>query len=218
MKPTLVLTILLIAINALYGQNSLENHNQAVAHYNKALKLVEQKNYMEAFPLLNNTIKLDSTFRDGYILVTQAAFESRQTETARTCLEKGVTVFTDDDEIIYYLAKIYQLEKKYPKAIETYTKAIEYAKLNGEEFPLVYDYYAGRGTCYLIQKQLTNALTDFDYSIKLDETKSAVYNNRGQALYQLKRINEACQSWQKAIELGDNNAASYIQKLCSKTK
>ena len=29
--------------------------------------------------------------------------------------------------------------------------------------------------------------------------------------------NEACQSWQKARDLGDNNAETYIKKLCLKT-
>ena len=217
MKYTFLFIFLFTIISATKAQISIESHNNAVENFNKAILLLEQKNFQAAFPLFAATIASDSTFRAAYIHVTQAAFESRQTDVARLCLEKGITVFSDDDEIIYYLAKIYQLERKYQQAIDTYSMAIEYAKVNGEEFPIVYDYYAGRGTCYLIQKQFEKALSDFDYSIKLDDTKSAVYNNRGQALYQLKRHNEACQSWQKARDLGDNNAETYIKKLCLKT-
>lgn len=217
MKRAFLFIFLFTIIATTKAQNSIDKHNSAVETYNKAIILLEQKDFQAAFPLFAATIALDSTFRDAYIYVTQAAFESRQTDVARLCLEKGVTVYTDDDEIIYYLAKIYQIERKYQQAIDTYSKAIEFAKVNGEEFPIVYDYYAGRGSCYLIQKQFEKALTDFDYSIKLDDTKSAVYNNRGQALYQLKRHNEACQSWQKARDLGDTNADTYIKKLCIKT-
>jgi len=214
MNKLLLILSLLTICNFSYGQIMLDDHNEAVEFINDSQVLIQNKQYNEAIPKLEAAVKLDSTIRDAYLLIYKAGYYARNTETPKLYLKKAKSIFLEDDEIVYYLGKIYQTEKDYDNALIEFNYAIKYSKENGENYPIVYDYYASRGVCYLNQDKYEKALEDLNYSLKLNDTKGSVYANRGLALYKLKKYDEACTSWNRARELGITSVENYITKYC----
>lgn len=213
-----LIALFIVLCNSVNAQvtvdTSVDNYNLSVKYLREGKDLFEKGNYDEAIAKMESSIKLNPGLKDAYYAMYNVALESGNYEITKTYFNKAKSVFEDDDEIIFYLGQLYQKEKNYTKAFLEYNQAIAYAKKNGEDYPVVSDYYANRGICYLRQKKYTEALADFDYSIKLNEMKKGVYANRGFALYKLKRLNEACKSWSKAYELGQTSTKKYIDKYC----
>ncbi len=204
----------MILAGPINGQVSLEDYNSAVELMNKAKTSINDKRYQEAIVELESAIKLDSTFRDGYELMYKAGFFSENKEVAKFYLKKAQLIFVEDDEIIYYLGKIIQTEKKYGEAIKVFDEAIKFGKKNGEDYPIVYDYYASRGVCYLRLEKYAEALADFDYAIQLNGKKGSIFANRGIALFKLNKPDEACRSWKIAFSMGESGVQKYIEKNC----
>lgn len=214
MNKLFLLLLLLTAHCFSFGQISNYDHNDAVDLINDSQALIQKKQYNEAISKLENAVKLDSTIRDTYLLIYQAGFYGGNLEIAKSYLKKAKTISLEDDEVAYYLGKIYQQEKNYDAALVEFDEAIKYGKINGEDYPIVYDYYASRGACYLIQEKYQEALDDLNYSLKLNSTKGSVYMNKATALFKLNSKEEACISWRKAYELGVNSAKDFIIKNC----
>ncbi len=214
MKKGLLLLALICLSGLSYSQILLDDHNKAVDCLHQAQELLQNEQYQEAIPQLEQALAIDSTLRDGYLLLFTACYNTKNTETPKRYLKKAKTIFEEDDEVIYYLGKVYQLEKDYDNAIAEFTEAIRWSNQNGQDYPIVYDYYASRGACYLMQSRYEEALTDFDDSLKLNDTKPAVYANRGFALRNLNRPVEACDSWIKAYDLGLTSVKRYLDMYC----
>lgn len=189
-------------------------HNKAVEKLNLAKELMAQESYAEAIQHLKSAVELDSSMRASYMLIYEAGYVSGNTQVARDYLEKAKTIFLEDDEVIYYLAKVYQKEKNYLAALGEFTLAIKYSKVNGEDLPIIYDYYASRGVCYLKQNKYQKALDDFNDALKLNEMEGSIYVNRGYALYKLEQHDAGCKSWQKAFDLGHTYVQKYLDKFC----
>ncbi|WP_340198947.1 tetratricopeptide repeat protein [Ascidiimonas sp. W6] len=112
------------------------------------------------------------------------------------------------------MGKVYQKEKKLDLAIEELSEAIRFGKINGEDYPIVYDYHSNRGACYLKKNMYSQALEDFNYALKLNDSNANIYANKGVALYKLKKVKAACESWQRALELGQKSVQNYIDNKC----
>lgn len=215
MNRFLLVLLLLVVFHEVNSQIQKDNHNLSVDYIRNAKTLIIDERYNEAIFELKLAIKLDSTIRDAYLLMYKASYYADETDTIKVYLKKAKTIFVEDDEIIYCLAKVYQIEKDYENALIEYSEAIKFGKINGEDIPGFYDYYASRGVCFLFQNKYNEAINDFNNSIRFDATKGSVYANKGIALYKLKKNDEACKSWDQAFELGETSVAEYIEKLCT---
>jgi tetratricopeptide (TPR) repeat protein len=74
-------------------------------------------------------------------------------------------IFEEDDEMSYYLGNILQRENRIAEAINAYSDAIAYSKINGEDYPLVWAYHFNRGNCFLKSNQFEKAIPDYTYAI-----------------------------------------------------
>lgn len=217
MKHTIIFLFGLLGFSLMAtSQITFDDYIIANSHINKAREEISNKDYNNAIKNLRIAIKADSTNRDAYLLSFTACFQANDFNSGVELLSKGKSTYYDDDEIIYYLGKIYQSHKEYDNAIAEYSQAITFSKENGEDYPIVYDYYSSRGICYFNKERYIEALADFDYSIKLNSTKGSIFINRGFTLYNLNKKIEACKSWEIAIQLGENGAKKYIEKYCKK--
>ena len=214
MKIIYYILFILVLAEPITGQVSLEDYNSAVELINKAKTSINDKRYQEAIGALESAIKLDSTLREGYEVMYKAGFYAENKEVAKAYLKRAQSIFVEDDEIIYFLGKIIQTEKKYAEAIKVFDEAIKFGKKNGEDYPIVYDYYASRGICYLRLEKYAEALTDFNYAIQLNGKKGSIFANRGIVLFKLNKPDEACLSWKKAYSLGELSVQKYIEKNC----
>ena len=208
-------TFLIIFFSNAYAQINIDDHLKAIdLVFDGRIKLIEGEQE-EAIIKLKNAIVLDSTIREAYIFLNHALFETNKVEEQIENLKKSKIVFREDDELCYYLGKVYQSKKEYDKAISEYSDAIKYSKINGEDFEIVYSYYASRGTCFLKKKMYSKSLADFEYALKLNSSESSIYANKGFALYKLKKTKEACESWKTSLELGESQMTKYISKYCN---
>ncbi len=214
MKIIFFATILFLSTHFVSGQiafsdfeASLELNNLARAEFNK-------KQYNTAINYLQKAIKLDSTNRSAHINLCLAYYQKKEFELMYSHLEQAKQIFLEDDEIFYHSGNALQKLGKLSDAIDSYSQAIKYSKVNGEDFPLVYAYYLNRGICFFHQQKYELALEDFNYTLKLNENSSPAYSNRGHIYFILKKTDEACADWKRAKELGESKVSPYITKHC----
>ncbi len=213
-KISLIFLLLATSTRIILGQTDLNAINQPIDLLNQANADIENGNYETAVQKLIASIRLNPKLREAYSSLNTACSHTNQTSILKSYLLKAAAIFEEDDEICYYLGNIYQHENNLPKAIQEYTKAIQYSKKNGEEFDLVYAYYQNRASCYLKINEFAKAIPDFNYALKLNEENGAIYANRGIAYYKTGKKAQACQDWKKASQMGVGSASVYLRKYC----
>lgn len=213
-KISLLLMIFSVLSLTGWGQMDVRELNKPIELLAQANANIEKGNYPEAVQELLAAARLNPNLRDIYLSLNTACSYTNQTDILKEYLKKAKTIFLEDDELCYYLANIYQNEGNYTQAIEEYTEAIKYAKINGEDFDLVYAYYQNRANCYLKRNEFAKAIPDFTYALKLQPDNGPTYTNRGIAYYKTGQKTEACKDWRKAQSLGISSAAIYVKRYC----
>lgn len=92
--------------------------------------------------------------------------------------------------------------KDFGKAIELFTKAIEISEQPNHVL------FSNRSACYASSKDFVNALSDAKECVKINPTWAKGYNRLGAAHYGLGDLDEAEQSYKKALELDSANKAA----------
>jgi len=215
MRKILFLILLISSFQSIYCQISVYDRNAAIDLIKESTEDINNAHYAPAIEKLEQAIQLDSSIRQAYVLINQAARSSGNSEMQKVYLNKAIKLYTEDDLFYYYLGKYYMKENQLDTSIYYLSRAVKFSKQNGEDFPAVYDYYASRGICYLKQQHYEKANSDFDAALKLNKLKAGIYVNKGIALFKLNRNTEACLSWNKAKEKGMGNIVQrYIDKYC----
>ncbi|HLM00488.1 MAG TPA: protein kinase [Pyrinomonadaceae bacterium] len=88
--------------------------------------------------------------------------------------------------------------RKFDKAIETYTLAIE---LNPNDYAI----YNNRGAAYHANKEYQKAINDYNKALELNPYHFSAYNNRGAAYEDIGSIEQAVADYRKALELDPEN-------------
>lgn len=192
----------------------IELHNKAIDLVELANTAIDEQDYNLALSQLNQAYQTDSTLRNIFIAYYHLYYDVENTAEQIVSLKKAISIHYDDDQFYYYLGKSYLQQNNLDSAIVKFSKAIEYSKINGEDFELINDYYASRGICFLKKEKYAKSISDFSYAIKLNEFKTSAYANRGVAYYQLNQKSKACESWKKAFEYGEMSVEAYINKFC----
>lgn len=213
-KISALLLWVLTASRICFGQVEINSVNEPVDLLNQANKDIEDGNYTEAVQRLISSIRLNPHIREAYQSLNTACSHTNQNSILKSYLQKAKNIFKEDDEFCYYLGNIYQYEKNYQKAIQEYTLAIQYAKINGEDYELVYAYYQNRANCHLFLNEFSKAISDFSYALKLNQDNGIIYANRGIAYYKTGKRTEACQDWRQASKMGVGAASIYLKRYC----
>jgi tetratricopeptide (TPR) repeat protein len=108
-------------------ENSIEINNAAV-------QMISDGNYETAAKILEKVIIDDPSFHPAYLNFYRAGGQvaSKKEKVIQT-LRDGLLIFEEDDEMAYYLGNILQRENRLSEAINSYTDAINYSKINGED-------------------------------------------------------------------------------------
>ncbi len=214
MNLKISLLFFLFLSRGLYSQISYGSYLDASTLNNSALEDIKWEYYSSSIGKSIMALKYDSLNRVSYVNLNYACHKTGDYELLIGYLEKAKSIFSDDDEILYYTANTYLKLEMIDSAIENYSSAIKYSLINGEDFSLVYAYYLNRGLCYNIQKKYQLALKDFNYSVKLNKNAGAIYANRAFSYFQLMRMDEACADWKLARLLEEKTVDEYIFKYC----
>ncbi len=210
-----LMLICLIRANAQDYTVDFEDRNKTIYLTNDAVKLINNGEFNAAIDSLFKAISIDSTFRATYQTLYKASVLGKNYSiTIIDNLKKGTRIFNDDDELSFYLGELYKFNNEYEIAIQQYTLSINFSKVNGEDFDLVYLYYFNRGNCYLVSEQFQKAIEDYNYSLKLKPNNGNVYTNRGTCYMKVNENSKACDDWRKAYELSVSVASQYLKKYC----
>ena len=98
--------------------------------------------------------------------------------------------------------------KRYDRAIEAYTKAIE---IN----PSDYTFYNNRGLAFYKKRDYDAAVSDFNRAVELNPSDSLTYSNRGVAFEDSGNIEQAIADYRKAVEIdpNDKTARNNLNKI-----
>ncbi len=219
MKVTLLFVIIFSSFSFAVCQKtytvSMGDRNAAIELTTNAIAEISNKNYTEGFNLLRKSIEVDSLFRDAYLRIYHLyTLTHKNTEETLEALEKGKRIFGEDDELFFYCGEIYRLNKIIDKAFYEYSKAIEFAKNNGEDFYLVPYYYLNRGNLFLLSDKFESAINDYNYLLKLDSVSTSGLTNRGFAYFILGEKEKACKDWEMAVKNGFEKANEYYLRHC----
>ncbi len=118
-------------------------------------------------------------------------------------------VNTQVNDVFYYLRGQVALKARvYQRALDDYAEAIE---MNPEELT----YRAELAVVNMRVGRNEEALQVLADAEKIDPSYSEIYRLRGLALIQLKRNSEACDSFNKAKELGNSEVQALIDRYCN---
>jgi len=116
------------------------------------------------------------------------------------------------------IAMAYSLQKadETQKAIEKW-RSIAHS-MEGVDNQVAARAWFSVGYLLFLSQNWTKAISAYDQAIRLDQSSSAAYNNRGSAKNSLGQHEEAIKDFDEAIRLDPNNAAAYINRGNAKSR
>jgi tetratricopeptide (TPR) repeat protein len=95
-------------------------------------------------------------------------------------------------------------------------KAIEYFSKNLKLHPNDPECYIDRANSYFVSKSWDWAIKDYTMSLDLKPVNSDIWLNKGIALLNLGKEEDACHDFRKSLSQGNKRAADYISRVCIK--
>ena len=196
---------------------SIEGRNSSISFANQAMNCLNNGHARESFPFIFEAIRMDSTLHKSYELLYKACLIDKDyPDSVLQNFYIAKRIFELDDEICFYLAELYRLKKNFVKSIPEFTKAIELSKDTEVKSDLVKQYYSGRGFCYLKINRLNDAIVDYSIYLKQAPDDDIILTNRGVCYQKLGKKQLAISDWNKASELGNPTAKTYLKNISNK--
>jgi tetratricopeptide (TPR) repeat protein len=95
-------------------------------------------------------------------------------------------------------------------------KALDYFSKNLKLHPNDADCYVDRANSYFISSTWNYAISDYSMALDIQPANPDVWLNKGIALLNTGKKDDACHDFRKALSLGNKKATSYISKNCIK--
>jgi tetratricopeptide (TPR) repeat protein len=95
-------------------------------------------------------------------------------------------------------------------------KALDYFSKNLKLHPNDADCYVDRANSYFISSTWNYAISDYSMALDIQPANPDVWLNKGIALLNTGKTDDACHDFRKALSLGNKKATSYISKNCIK--
>ena len=95
-------------------------------------------------------------------------------------------------------------------------KALEYYSKNLKLHPNDPECYVDRANSYFISKTWDLAISDYSMSLDLKPTNSDVWLNKGIALLNSGKVEDACHDFRISFRQGNKRVADYISRNCIK--
>jgi len=112
--------------------------------------------------------------------------------------------------------KALSLAGKVESASGDYLKALEYFSENLRYHPNDAECYIDRADTYLLSRSWDWAMKDYSMSLDLDPSNSETWLNKGIALLNSGKKEDACHDFRESFNLGNKRATDYISKYCIK--
>ncbi len=213
----------LLRVRTLYENNTEENYRKRNRkNYIKSLFLLArvlliQKEYSEAYTLLREVIRLDerpyisSHFK--WYQLAKALFFLKKYDEALSALKKAIHPRRPKAYVLDLQGRIYHTMGDYPKALESYRKALEQRML---DYILV-----DRARTYVAMGRIHRAMDDLQKALQRSEkSKHKIYLELGKIELNRERVTEAAHYFRRAIHQkleqykADYAEAHYMMVFC----
>lgn len=238
MRLISVCIIFLLAAADTFGQSDKESifqeayqkyekgqYRDAVAGFSGAIKI--DSLFLEAFVfrgLANQALKSYRNALDDYLkaiaiapkdtmlYLMKADLEAEIGESLPAIIDYSTAIALDPEnaEIYRSRASQYYLLNHYILALEDYRKAISLDPVEATDF-------FSAGICLNMIEEYEDAIGFFSVAAMLEPEEPAIYYNRGISYSSAAMIAEACADWQKASDLGFEDARQLSDKYCKRT-
>lgn len=95
-------------------------------------------------------------------------------------------------------------------------KALDYFSQNLKLHPNDPQCYIDRANSYFVSRTWDYAIKDYSMALDIQPSDGEVWLNKGIALLNMGRTEDACHDFRKALSLGNKKAAPYISRSCIK--
>ncbi|MFH1321424.1 MAG: tetratricopeptide repeat protein [Bacteroidota bacterium] len=165
------------------------------------------KDYQEAIKDYKRAILLNPGFETAYCNKGAVNFDIKNYEEAMSDFNKAIELNPGYSEAYLNRANVKAALQNYHEAIKDFNKTIELSPYNSKA-------YFMRGNVSVVLKNYKEAITYFDKSIDLDPENAEAYFNRGSSKYSINDLQNPCDDWRKARQLGFSRAEEMIRKYC----
>mgnify|MGYP001462951972 CR=1 FL=1 len=187
-------------------------------------------------PKGNKVFPSEEVIKDSIVLIKLGEFQEAifELEDKRQSLVKNPALYfylgkaydglKNNQQAISYYQKAIELDPKYPKPYiamalikgqqKKMNEALEFLNLSIENNPNYAETYANRGVVKGALGDPGGAQNDFTKSIELNPLLLDAYINRGISYELTGNLSEACFDWEKARNLGSEEAKSWFNNQC----
>ena len=148
---------------------------------------------------------------DARLLLLRAECYRKTGETDRALadIEKFLGIYPEDKEALSIAGKTEATSGDNLKALEYFSK-------NLELHPGDPECYIDRANSYFVSKSWTLAISDYSMSLDLNPHNSEIWLNKGIALLNTGKAEDACHDFRTALSMGNKRATDYISRNCIK--
>ncbi len=190
----------------LFTDIAQKNPNTAYAQFGLGKIYDERQDFPKAIEIFSKAIKMDSTYAEYYFYRGNSYYGLKQYDNALADYLQAVRYKKEYVEAMNNVASVYNLQQRYPEAIEYFTRAID---IRPNEY-----LYKSRATSYYYLKKYNEAIDDYNKSIQMNSMIPDAFFNRGVSYYYLQKTSEACADWRKASSMGYSEANPLIAAYC----
>ncbi len=177
--------------------------------------LIDNKKYKEALSLITEAINLNNGNADFYLIRALAYSGLKSFKLAMSDVHKAISLAPNQSDMYLLAANVLYKMGQYNDAVAAYGHAIENNDQSEVKVNLA-NVYFNRGSCHLALEKYHDANSDYEVALELNPSFIGAYHNRGVALKKLEKIDQACESFVTAKNMGSHLSDKYIEKYCSK--
>jgi tetratricopeptide (TPR) repeat protein len=220
-----------------------KNFNGTEVVYARALVNMSAGKFAEASALLTGLVKSEPGNEKFLRILASAQSSASNYSGASGTYTRLIDAETVDPELFLLRAECYNATGEYQNAsrdVEKYLSfrpdsrralslagkissatgknldAIRYFTENIRLHPGDPKCYIERADSYFVSKSWQWAINDYSMSLDLDPSNSDAWLNKGLALANQGRVEDACHDLQKSFALGNRRASEYISRYCIK--
>ena len=161
----------------------------------------------ESIILGKEVIKKDTTIVDALGTVGMSYFNLRQWDSSLVYLQALEKRVKDNDQLFYNIGSAYFNKKDYPRAINYMNKAVA----KNKSFP---NARYVKAAALVNQNDYEGGLIELNKEVQVNPSNQAAWLLAGKVLFNKNEKTNACKSWQKAAELGNQEAQALLAQYC----
>jgi len=196
-------------------KNALEDLNEAIDIYKKNLLYYSERadvnyrlgKFRQSLSDINSALELDPLNIKLYFEKSLTESKLKEYKKAVSGFELYLRYFDKDHEALYQTGICYFDMKNYDKAMEYFNTAIQYNRS-------IAKYYTGRAYTNAMKSEFINAEDDFSMALDLTPKDASIYYGRGMVRLYLNKNKDACRDFEKAANLGNNEAINQLEQNC----